>query len=94
MHRPYTVANGPNPKVFSLWRGPFTMCSQLSPVIYRAARDGELAETSVLLGRIRAYHNDTSSSAPDFTALDELILEITLPVPDLDGSALTVQIGP
>ena len=33
------------------------------------------------------------SSVPDFTALDDFFLE-TLPVPDLDGSVLTVHIGP
>ena len=89
----YTVADGPNPKLFSPWRGPFTVRSQLSPVIYRVARDGEHAETSLRLGRIKAYQNDASSSVPDFTALDDLFLE-TLPVPDLDGSVLTVHIGP
>ena len=94
MHRPYTVAGGPNPKLISPWRGPFTVCSQLSPVVYRVSRDGELAETSVHLGRIRAYHSDTSSSVPDFTAPDELFLGTTLPVPDLDGFVLTVHIGP
>ena len=46
------------------------------------------------MGGIKAYHNDASSSAPDFTALDDLFLGTTLPVPDLDGSVLPVQIGP
>ena len=55
VHRPDTVADGPNPKLISPWRGPFTVRSQLSPVVFRAARDGELAETSVHLGRIKAY---------------------------------------
>ena len=51
-------------------------------------------ETSVHLGRIKAYHNDASSSVPNFTALDDLFLGTTLPVPDLDSSVLTVHIGP
>ena len=93
VHRPYTVADGPNPKIISPWRGPYTVRSQLSPVIYRVARDGELAESSVHLGRIKAYHNDEYSSVPDFTALDDLFLGTTLPVPNLDGSVLTVHIG-
>ena len=53
----------------------------------------ELAETSVPLGRMKAYHNDTSSSVPDFTAIDEF-LGTKLPAPDLDSSVLTVHIGP
>ena len=64
------------------------------PVIYRVARDGELAETSVHLGRIKAYHDDMSSSMPDFTALGEFFLGTTLPVPDRDDSVLIVHIGP
>lgn len=62
VHRPYTNADGPNPKIVSPWRGPFTVRSQLSPVIYRVARDCELAETSVYLGRITAYHIDVQFS--------------------------------
>ena len=81
VHCPYRVADGPNPKLISPWRGPFTVRSQLSPVIYRVARDSELAETSVHLGRINAYHNDACSSVPGFTALDDFFL-VTLPVPD------------
>ena len=61
--------------------------------MYRVARDGELAETSVYLRRDTVYHNDASSSVPDFVALDDLFLG-TLPVPDLDGFVLTVHIGP
>ena len=38
VHRPYTVADEPNPKLISPWRGPFAVRSQLSPVIYRVAR--------------------------------------------------------
>ena len=53
VHRPYTVADGPNPKLICPWRGPYTVRSLSSPVIYRVARDGELAETSVLLGPYR-----------------------------------------
>ena len=94
VHRPYTVDDGPNPKLTSPWRGSFAGRSQSSPVMYRVARDGELADTSVHLGRIKACHNDASSSVPDLTALDDLFLGTTLPVPDLDGSVLIVHIGP
>ena len=39
VHRPNTVADGPNPKNISSSRGPSTLCSQLSPVTYRVSRD-------------------------------------------------------
>ena len=41
VHRPYTVGDGPKSKLIGPWRGPFTVRSQLSPVIYRVARDGK-----------------------------------------------------
>ena len=94
MHRPYTVADGPNPTLISPRRDPFTARSQLSPALCRVAGDHELAETSVLLGRVKAYHNDMSNPVPDFTELDEFFLGTTLPAPDLDGSVITVHIGP
>ena len=43
------------------------------------------------MGRI---NNDAYSSVPDFTALDYLFLETTLPVPDLECSVLTVHMSP
>ena len=93
VRRPYTVADESNPKLISPCRGPFTVRSKLSPLIYRVARDGELAETSVRLGRIKAFHNDASSFLSDFTALDDSFRRTTLPVPDVDGSVPTVHIG-
>ena len=68
------------------------MRSQLSPVIYRVARDGDLSEVSVHLGRIKAYHNDESSSVPDYTALDDLFSLAKLPY--FISSVLTVHIDP
>ena len=96
-HRPHDAAGAtdePNPNLTSPWRGPFTVRSQLSPVICRVARYGEIAETPVHSGRIKAYHHDATGSVPDLTALDDLFLVTTFPVPDIDGSVLTVHIGP
>ena len=90
--RLYTDADGPNPKLISPWRGPIPARSQLSPVNYRVARDRQLAEASVDIGRIKAYCDDASSSVPDFTALDGLFSGISVPGPDLDGCVLTVHI--
>ena len=94
VHRPATVTDGPNPKLISLWHGPFTVRSRVSPVIYRASKDGELAETSVHLARMKKYHALCPNVVPDFTALDEMFLGTKLPIPDLDGSVFAVKIGP
>ena len=94
VHRPHTVTDGPNPKLLSPWHGPFTIRSKLSPVVYRVSRDGELAETSVHLGRMKKYFPSSSNPTPDFTELDDWFLGTTLPIPDLDGSVLSVKVGP
>ena len=38
IHRPYNEADGPNPKLISPWRGPYTVRAQMSPVIYRVTK--------------------------------------------------------
>ena len=43
---------------------------------------------------MKRFVEPKSSPAPDFEALDDMILGTTLPVPDLDGSMHTVTIGP
>ena len=86
IHRPYNEADGPNPKLISPWRGPYTVRAQLSPVIYRVTKDGNPAEITVHLGRMKKYVVPLSSPVPDLDALDGLFLGITLPVADLEGS--------
>ena len=83
IHRPYTEADGPNPKLISPWRGPYTVRAQTSPVIYRVTKDGNPAEITVYLGRIKKCCVPLSSPAPDPDALDDLFLGTTPPVPDL-----------
>ena len=70
------------------------MRSHLSQVTYCVGKDGELAEISNYVDRIKANHNDVSSSVPDFTVFDDFILRTGLTVTDLDGNVLTVHIGP
>lgn len=94
VHRPATVTDGPNPKLISPWHGPFTVRSQVSPVIYRVSKDGELAETSVHLARMKKYFALQPNVVPDFTELDEMFLGTKLPIPDLDGSVFAIKIGP
>lgn len=92
IHRPYNVTDGPNPKLSSPWHGPYTVRSQLSPVIYRVSKLNETTETTVHLGRMKSFVMSESSPVPDLEALDDLFLGTTLPVPDHTGS--TVTIGP
>ena len=53
IHRPYNEADGPNPKLISHWRGPYTVRAQKSPVIYRVTKDGNPSEITVHLGRMK-----------------------------------------
>ena len=71
IHRPYNEADGPNPKLISPWRGPYTVRGQLSPVIYRVTKDGNPAEITVHLGRMKKYVVPQSSPVPDLDALDD-----------------------
>ena len=48
IHRPYNQADGPNPKLMSPWRGPYTIRAQMSPVIYRVTKDGNPAEITAV----------------------------------------------
>ena len=93
IHRPYTEADGPNPKLISPWRGPYTVRAQTSPVIYRITKDGNPAEITVHLSRKKKYYVPLSSPAPDLDALDDLFLGTTLPVPNLAGSLSKIMIG-
>ena len=94
LHRPPTPTDGPNPKLVSPWHGPYTVRAQLSPVIYCASKDGDLAEITVHLGRLKKYLPPRDSPVPDLSALDDMFLGTTLPVPDLEGSLNAVKLGP
>ena len=41
VYRPFQDTDGPNPKLSLPWRGPYLICSQLSPVVYRVRRTNE-----------------------------------------------------
>ena len=83
IHRPYNETDGPNPKLISPWRGPYTARAQKSPVIYRVTKDSNTAEITVHLGRIKKYVVPPSSPVPDLDALDDIFLGTTLPCPIL-----------
>ena len=53
IRRTYNEADGPNPKLISPWRGPYTVRAQMSPVINRVTKDGNPAEITLHLGRMK-----------------------------------------
>lgn len=87
IHRPYHESDGPNPKLDSPWHGPYSVSTELSPVIYGVTKDGAPAETTLHLGRMKKYNVRVASPVPDLDAIDDMFLGTTLPVPDLEGSA-------
>ena len=93
LHRPYHETDGPNPRLVSPWHGPYTVRTQLSPVIHRVSKPNEPVEVTIHLGRMKQFVKPKTSPAPDFEALDDMFLGTTLPVRDLDGSMHTVTIG-
>ena len=76
-HHPYNEADGPNPKLISPWRGPYTVRAQMSSVIYRVNEDGNHAEITVHLDRMKKYVVPRSSPVPDLDALADLFLGTT-----------------
>ena len=92
LHRPYTAADGPNPKLISPWRGPYVVRSRLSPVIYRVSKGDKPEEMSVYLARIKRYYAPSTRSAPGFDALDDIFLGTKIPVPDFDNVQSQVRI--
>ena len=65
----------------------------MSPVMYCVTKDGNPAENTVRLGRMKKNVVPLSSPVPDLDALDDLFLGTTLPVPDLEGFLSKVMIG-
>ena len=63
VYKPFHDTECPNPKLLLLWRGPYTICSQLSPVVYRVRRN-ETREVSLHLAHIKPYHPREKPPAP------------------------------
>ena len=93
IHRPCNEFDGPNPKLISPWRGPYTVRAQRSPVIYRVTTDSNPTEITVHLGGMKKYIVPLSFPVPALDALDDLFIGTTLPVPDLEGCLSKVMIG-
>ncbi|MEM7282981.1 MAG: DDE-type integrase/transposase/recombinase [Pseudomonadota bacterium] len=84
LYRPYQDADGPNPKLLSPWRGPYTICSRLSPLIYKVKLGNDTKQTSVHLAHLKKYYPREKAPAPNFEKLAEFFLGKRLPLPEVD----------
>ena len=62
--------------------------------MYRVSKDGDSAETSVHLGRMKPYHQRSVFADLDFGEISQMFLGTKLPIPNLDKEASPVCIGP
>ena len=86
VYKPHQRTDGPNPKLIQPWRGPYIICSKMSPVVYRIRHPEYTKQVSVHLAHIKSYRPRQSAPAPDFQNLEELFLRKTLPTPALEES--------
>ena len=86
VYKPHQSTDGPNPKLIQPWRGPYVICSKLSPVVYRIRRSEDTKQVPVHSAHIKSYRPRQLAPAPDFHKLEELFLGKTLPTPALKGS--------
>ena len=86
VYKPHHSTDGPNPKLIQPWRGPYIICSKLSPVVYRIRHPDDTKQVSVHLAHIKSYRPRQSAPAPDFHKLEGLFLGKTLPTPALEES--------
>ena len=84
MYKPYKDSDGPNPNMVPLWRSPYVVCPQLSPVVYRVRLPNDTREVSVHLAHIKPYHQRETPPAPRSEKLVDLFLGKPIPLPELD----------
>ena len=80
--KPHQNTDGPTPKLIQLWRGPYMICSKLSPVVL----PDDTKQVSVHSAHIKSFRPRQSAPAPDFHKLEKLSLGKTLPTPALEQS--------
>ena len=86
VYKPHHNTDEPNPKLIQPWRGPYIMCSKLSPVVYRIRHPDDTKQVSVHLAHIKSYRPRQSAPAPNFHKLEGLFLGKTSPTPALEES--------
>ena len=79
VYKPHQGTDGLNPKLTQPWRGPYIICSKLSPVVYRIRLPDDMKQVSVHLAHMKSYRSRRSALAPDFHQLEKLFLGKTLP---------------
>lgn len=89
VYRPHQASDGPNPKLGMPWRGPYIICSQSSPVVYRVKKQGDSREVSTHLAHLKKYHARDAPPSPDMDEIGHLFLGQRIPVPILDSPELT-----
>ena len=94
VHQPHNAQDDPNNTLLSPWRGPYQVRHLLSPVVYRVSKDGGSAETSVLFGRMKPYHQRSVLADSYFIEINEMFLGTKLPMPNLDEETSPICIGP
>ena len=86
VYKPHQSTDGPNQKLIQPWRGPYIICSKLSPVVCRIRHPDDTKQMSVHFAHIKSYRPRQSAPAPEFHKLDESFIEKTLPTPALEES--------
>ena len=87
VYKPHRSTDGPNPKLTQPWRGPYTICSKLSSVVYRTRLPDDIKQVSVHLAHIKSYRPRQSAPAPDFHKQEKSFIGNTLlPTPALEES--------
>ena len=79
-YKPHHSTDGPNPKLIQPWRGPYVICSKLSPVVYRIQHPDDTKQISVS----KFYRPRQTAPAPNFHKPEELFLGHSLPTPALE----------
>ena len=86
VYKPHQSTDGPSPKLIRPWRGPYTICSKLSLVVYRVQLPNGTKQVSVQFTHIKSYIPRQSTPAPDFHKVGNILPGKTLPTHTLDES--------
>ncbi|CAM9619859.1 unnamed protein product, partial [Choristocarpus tenellus] len=86
LHKPHTSAGAPNPKLLSLWRGPYEVIEIITPVVYCVKAQANHREITVQIARLKP-HKEGHLPEPDIDSLNSLFLGRIIPEPDIEQSA-------
>ena len=73
-YKPHHSTDGPNPKLIQPWRGPYIICSKLSPpVVYRIRHPDDTKQVSVHLAHIKILQTPPVGSGTRFSQTRRVI---------------------